>query len=99
MSVLFTFTTCDLQVGSSVCNLHGMNPAKMTRRGEEPGEMGGYFIVNGNEKIIRLLIQQRRHYVMGMVRGAYARRGPTFTGAPTRLPRLPRIPRQRAAAA
>ena len=41
--------------------------------------MGGYFIVNGIERIIRLLINQRRHYIMGMVRGAYARRGPTFT--------------------
>lgn len=41
--------------------------------------MGGYFIVNGIERIIRLLVAQRRHYVMGMVRGAYARRGPAFT--------------------
>ena len=69
------------QVGSSVCNLHNLSPEKMMQRGEEPGEVGGYFIVNGNEKIIRLLIQQRRHYIMGMVRSAYARRGPTFSGA------------------
>ena len=41
--------------------------------------MGGYFIVNGIERIIRLLINQRRHYIMGMVRGAYSRRGANFT--------------------
>lgn len=49
------------------------------QRGEEANELGGYFIVNGIERIIRLLINTRRHYIMGMVRGAYARRGPTFT--------------------
>lgn len=49
--------------------------------GEEPGEVGGYFILNGIERIIRLLIQQRRHYIMGMVRGAYSKRGPMYTGA------------------
>lgn len=48
-------------------------------QGEEATEFGGYFIVNGIERIIRLLINQRRHYIMGMVRGAYSRRGPTFT--------------------
>ena len=53
----------------------------MAMYGEEPGEMGGYFLLNGIERIIRLLIQQRRHYIMGMVRSAYARRGPTFSGA------------------
>ena len=26
-------------------------------------EAGGYFIVNGNEKVIRMLIMQRRNYV------------------------------------
>lgn len=25
--------------------------------------MGGYFIVNGNEKVLRLTINPRRHYV------------------------------------
>lgn len=48
-------------------------------RGEEANELGGYFIVNGIERLLRLLINQRRHYIMGMVRGAYARRGPTFS--------------------
>jgi len=49
------------------------------QHGEEGNEMGGYFVVNGIERIIRLLINQRRHYIMAMVRSAYKRRGPTFT--------------------
>ena len=55
--------------------------------------MGGYFLLNGIERIIRLLIQQRRHYIMGMVRSAYARRGPTFSGAQSThdLPRTARL--------
>ena len=32
--------------------------------GEERHEVGGYFILNGIERIIRLLIQQRQHYIM-----------------------------------
>ena len=63
---------------SQACNL-GCTKSSLVRSGEEEHEVGGYFVVNGIERIIRLLVAQRRHYVMGMVRGAYARRGPTFT--------------------
>jgi DNA-directed RNA polymerase I subunit RPA2 len=66
-------------VRSAACNLHATTKQQLVQRGEESVEMGGYFIVNGIERIIRLLIAQRRHYIMGMVRGAYSRRGPTFT--------------------
>ncbi|EIE18402.1 beta and beta-prime subunits of DNA dependent RNA-polymerase, partial [Coccomyxa subellipsoidea C-169] len=47
--------------------------------------VGGYFICNGLERIIRMLIQQRRHYVMGLRRSAYQKRGPTFTDVATLL--------------
>ena len=36
-------------------------------RGEEANEMGGYFIVNGNEKLLRLTISPRKHYVSGVL--------------------------------
>lgn len=42
-------------------------------------EMGGYFVCNGIERIIRCLIQQRRHYVMALKRGAYLKRGANYT--------------------
>jgi hypothetical protein len=46
---------------------------------EESNEFGGTFICNGIERIIRMLVQQRRHYIMALRRGAYHKRGPAFT--------------------
>ena len=45
--------------------------------------MGGYFICNGIERIIRMLIQQRRHYIMALRRSAYHKRGNNYTDAAT----------------
>lgn len=45
--------------------------------------MGGYFICNGIERIIRMLIQQRRHYIMALRRGAYHKRGKDYTDCAT----------------
>ena len=70
---------CGGQVGSLSCNLHGLDRAQLLERGEEAAEVGGYFIVNGNEKLVRLLVNQRRHYIMGMVRSAYGRRGKSYS--------------------
>ena len=58
---------------------------QLIRRKEESMEAGGYFICNGLERIIRMLIQQRRHYVMALRRSAYQKRGSTFTDAATLL--------------
>ena len=46
-----------------MCNLDGMSPQQLVQHGEEAEEFGGYFIVNGNEKLIRQLIMPRRHFV------------------------------------
>jgi DNA-directed RNA polymerase I subunit RPA2 len=46
---------------------------------EESTEFGGYFVCNGIERIIRMLILQRRHYIMGLKRGAYLKRGANYT--------------------
>ena len=52
---------------------------------EESTEMGGYFICNGIERIIRMLIVQRRHYMMGLKRSAYKKRGNNYTETATLL--------------
>ena len=54
-------------------------PPQLVAAKEESNEMGGYFICNGIERIIRCLIQQRRHYVMALRRGAYQKRGANYT--------------------
>ena len=51
-------------IQSKRCNLYGMTPAQLVRHEEEPGEVGGYFICNGIEKVMRLLIVPRANMVM-----------------------------------
>lgn len=41
--------------------------------------MGGYFIVNGIEKVIRMLIMQRRNYPIAMSRPKWKSRGQGYT--------------------
>ena len=64
---------------SRVCHLSGLDRNQLVAYKEEANEMGGYFICNGIERIIRCLIQQRRHYVMALRRGAYQKRGANYT--------------------
>ena len=40
-------------VKSELCNLHGLSPAELVGKREDHNEMGGYFIINGNEKVVR----------------------------------------------
>jgi DNA-directed RNA polymerase I subunit RPA2 len=51
----------------------------LSHNGEDSNEMGGFFIVNGNEKLIRLLIVQRRNFPLAFVRDAYEQTAPIFT--------------------
>lgn len=55
------------------------------RKGEESVEMGGYFICNGIERIIRMITLQRRHYIMALRRGAFRKRGANYTDAATTI--------------
>ena len=75
----FRLTSIPTMVQSSACHLSRLTQKQLVGKGEERKEMGGYFVCNGNERIVRLLIQQRRHYVMAMKRGAYVSRGRTYT--------------------
>ncbi|KAJ7886716.1 hypothetical protein B0H13DRAFT_2342723 [Mycena leptocephala] len=39
----------------------------------------GYFVINGNERLIRYLILPRRNHVISLVRPTFAARGPSYT--------------------
>ena len=52
-----------VMVKSDKCHLKGLSPAKLVAQDEEPNEMGGYFVCNGLEKLIRLLIVPRSNNV------------------------------------
>ena len=68
-----------IMLRSNKCHLENFSPAEMVRHKEESEEMGGYFIVNGNEKLIRMLIASRRNYPMAISRNAFTGRGPTYS--------------------
>lgn len=68
-----------IMVKSKMCNLHGMSPKELVEHHEEAEEMGGYFIVNGIEKVIRMLIMPRRNYPIAMSRPKWKSRGQGYT--------------------
>ena len=68
-----------IMVGSSHCHLSRMNPEERVRCGEEVYELGGYFICNGLERLIRLLQVPRRHIIMAIDRSSFQKRGPSYT--------------------
>ncbi|OCF60309.1 DNA-directed RNA polymerase I subunit RPA2 [Kwoniella mangroviensis CBS 10435] len=61
------------------CNLQNLSAEELISHGEESTSFGGYFIVNGNEKIIRYLILPRRHHPLNLYRPSFAKRGVSYT--------------------
>ena len=68
-----------VMVRSSRCHLQHATPAEMLARHEEATEQGGFFIVNGIDRLIRLLIVPRRHYVTCVIRPSFSNRGADYT--------------------
>jgi len=79
----FTYKLGDIPImlGSSACNLHGLSPTDLLSVGEEEYELGGYFICNGLEKLVRMVIVPRRHHALAVRRAPNAARGVGFTDA------------------
>lgn len=68
-----------IMIKSNKCHLENNSPALLVQRKEESEELGGYFIVNGNEKIIRMLLMNRRNYPMAINRPSFQNRGQAYT--------------------
>ncbi|EIW82264.1 beta and beta-prime subunits of DNA dependent RNA-polymerase [Coniophora puteana RWD-64-598 SS2] len=68
-----------IMVRSVRCNLRSLPSSELVRRHEEPEEFGGYFIINGNERLIRYLILPRRNHVISLIRPSFTNRGPSYT--------------------
>jgi DNA-directed RNA polymerase I subunit RPA2 len=68
-----------IMVRSSRCHLAGASRAEMVRAKEEAGEWGGYFIINGNERCVRLLIMPRRNHITTLIRSSFLSRGAEYT--------------------
>ncbi len=37
---------------SDICHLHGLSDEELIEQGEDPQDLGGYFIVNGSERAV-----------------------------------------------
>ncbi|KAK9466697.1 hypothetical protein V1512DRAFT_239075 [Lipomyces arxii] len=68
-----------IMLKSNRCHLEKLSPAELITQKEESEELGGYFIVNGIEKLIRMLIVQRRNHPMAIIRPSFTNRGTTYS--------------------
>ncbi|CAB66435.2 DNA-directed RNA polymerase I complex subunit Rpa2 [Schizosaccharomyces pombe] len=68
-----------IMVRSNRCHLEGLSPAELIAHKEESEEMGGYFIVNGIEKLIRMLILPKRNHPTAIIRPSFANRGTSYS--------------------
>jgi len=41
-----------IMLKSKYCHLHGLKREELIKKGEDPDDLGGYFIINGNERVL-----------------------------------------------
>uniref|UniRef100_A0A094ZNV1 DNA-directed RNA polymerase n=1 Tax=Schistosoma haematobium TaxID=6185 RepID=A0A094ZNV1_SCHHA len=68
-----------VMVMSRSCNLSSLPRSQFYLHGEEVKEIGGYFIVHGKERVLRLLIMSRRNYPLAISRPTFKKRGHGYT--------------------
>lgn len=44
-----------VMIGSKICNTYGMDEQQLIKAGEDPQDPGGYFIINGTERVLVLI--------------------------------------------
>ena len=66
-------------VQSKNCHLSYFNPNQLVAANEDCTEVGGYFILNGLEKLLRILQVPKKNYPFGIVRNTFRMRNKTFT--------------------
>ena len=57
------FGDMPIMLKSSKCHLKGLSEKQLIEAHEDGNELGGYFIANGNERVIRMIITERRNQV------------------------------------
>jgi len=68
-----------IMVQSSKCHLSSLEQHELVELKEEANECGGYFILNGIERVIRLLQVPRRNMATAIERSSFKNRGPTYS--------------------
>jgi len=68
-----------IMVMSNRCSLKGKSQQALVDLREEANECGGYFVINGIERVIRLLQVPRRNHASAIERNSYKNRGPAYS--------------------
>ncbi|XP_001606574.2 DNA-directed RNA polymerase I subunit RPA2 [Nasonia vitripennis] len=68
-----------IMVKSNKCHLNNMKPAQLVAVKEHEQEWGGYFIIKGHERLIRMLLMTRRNYPIAIKRSGWKQRGDQFS--------------------
>lgn len=68
-----------LMVKSKNCHLAGLTPAQLVDKNEDCTEVGGYFILNGLDKLLRMIVVPRRNYPFAISRPTFHQRKKNFT--------------------
>lgn len=68
-----------IMLKSDLCHLSKLSPAELVEHNEHEDEWGGYFVVKGSEKLIRMLLLTRRNYPIAVKRNSWKNRGPLFS--------------------
>jgi DNA-directed RNA polymerase I subunit RPA2 len=64
---------------SNRCHLQNLSPTELIHLKEHEQEWGGYFIVKGHERLIRMLLMTRRNYPIAIKRSGWKQRGDQFS--------------------
>lgn len=64
---------------SKRCHLNNLDPKELVKHREHEQEWGGYFIIKGYEKIVRMLLMTRRNYPITIKRSSWKGRGALFS--------------------
>ncbi|CAN1306662.1 DNA-directed RNA polymerase I subunit 2 [Linum perenne] len=68
-----------IMLKSSRCHLQGADPKNLVSLREESAELGGYFILNGLERVARPVLMPKANYPTGIVRKSFCTRHDGFT--------------------
>ncbi|KAI4456625.1 dna-directed rna polymerase i subunit 2 [Holotrichia oblita] len=68
-----------IMIKSNRCHLAHMKPSQLVEHGEHEQEWGGYFIIKGLERLVRMLLMTRRNYPITIKRSNWKMRGSLFS--------------------
>ena len=68
-----------IMVKSCFCKLHKLTNLEMHKLGQDVNDHGGYFVINGQEKLVRLLLVQRQNFPIALIRDVWMHKGDSFS--------------------